>query len=405
MMQHQKFPLDEVADVIRGVTFSRSEGEMFESGGTVPVIRAGNVQDRLLLNQDLVWVPKGKVSKKQFIKKNDLVMCTSSGSAELVGKCARSEVDWFGSFGAFCAGIRAKEKVCDSGYLFHFLRSPSFKNWCRKSGGVNIKNIRKSELEEFEIPLPPLTEQRRIAAILDKADAIRRKRQQAIRLTEDVLCSVFLDMFGDPVTNPKGWELRSIENLLADKRNAIRTGPFGSQLKVSEFVEKGVPVLGIDNIVTNEFKWTKQRCLPFEKYEEFQRYQVFPDDVIVTIMGTTGRVVVAPQDLPECMSTKHLCVFTLDKSYADPVFIWGTLMFDQMVRNQAKVSGGGAIMEGWNLGIIKSLMVRVPPIKLQKQFRVVIEQIKKSKEAELKAANLENDLFNSLVQRAFRGDL
>ena len=250
-----------------------------------------------------------------------------------------------------------------------------------------------------------MTIQRRIAAILDKAESIRQKRQESIRLTEELLRSVFLDMFGDPVTNPKGWEKYPISELLVDKANALRTGPFGSQLKHSEFIAQGIPVLAIDNIVTNEFRWTEPRCLPCSKYEAFKRYQVLPRDVIVTIMGTTGRVAVAPDDLPECMSTKHLCVMTLNQDKADSSFIWATLVFDQLVRKQAALLSRGAIMEGWNIGIISNLLIRIPPIEEQRRFSQILHKAKAHRKLYENSEASTKALFNSLAQIAFKGEL
>ena len=105
--------------------------------------------------------------------------------------------------------------------------------------------------------------------------------------------------------------------------DANRSEPFGSQLKHAEFTEEGIPVLYIDNVVSNKFPWAKPRYITPEKYTSFLRCRVFPGDVIVTIMGTTGRVCAMPDDLPECMSTKRLCVFTLDRVRADPFIVGG----------------------------------------------------------------------------------
>jgi type I restriction enzyme S subunit len=290
-------------------------------------------------------------------------------------------------------------------YLFRFLLSKS--SFLESSGkGATVKGIRLEVLRELEVPLPPLKEQKRIAAILDKADHIRRKRQQTIKLADEFLRAVFLNMFGVSIVNSNGWDVKPIGDLLANKPNAARTGPFGSQLKHSEFVGKGVPVLGIDNIVTNHFRWTIPRCLPPKKFERFKRYRVFPEDLIITIMGTTGRVAVAPSDLPECMSTKHLCVLTLNRNKIDPVYLWATLLFDNKARSQAEKYGSGAIMEGWNMGIIKAINVRVPPLHNQLKFRKVVEC---SKHLAVKLKTFQQrdteQLFNSLTQRAFRGEL
>ena len=101
---------------------------------------------------------------------------------------------------------------------------------------ATISNLSLGQIKELEIPLPPLPEQKRIAAILDKADAIRRKRQQAIRLADDFLRAVFLDMFGDPVTNPKGWEVKSLAAITEDWRG-------GASIKPKDFTDIGFPVL------------------------------------------------------------------------------------------------------------------------------------------------------------------
>ena len=310
-----------------------------------------------------------------------------------------------GYIGSTIARLRPTDSdLIYSPFVGRFLQS-NFQLLNNRTTGATIPHVSKDFLTQLKIPLPNKKEQKRIVKIIDKADAIRRKRQQAIQLADEFLRSVFLDMFGDPVSNPKDWKIETISNLLSDRPNAIRTGPFGSQLKHLEFISEGVPVLGIDNIVTNEFRWTKPRCLPQDRFEDFQRYLVCPDDVIVTIMGTTGKVVVAPADLPKCMSTKHLCVMTLNKDLVDSVFLWATLLFDQVVRSQTKISGGGAIMEGWNMSIIKNLKIRIPPIDLQRKFRKIVEKIKQGSSNSQNFLNETEKLFSSLNQRAFRGEL
>jgi len=109
------------------------------------------------------------------------------------------------------------EKV-DSDYFYHLLGSDLLKRrFSALAAGAVVKNLNIDLVKGVEIPLPPLPEQKRIAAILDKADAIRRKRQQAIQLADDFLRAVFLDMFGDPVTNPKGWPVKPFGSLVINK--------------------------------------------------------------------------------------------------------------------------------------------------------------------------------------------
>jgi type I restriction enzyme S subunit len=291
-------------------------------------------------------------------------------------------------------------------YVFHFLFSAMGQGEILKDfRGATVGGISRGFVDRAVIPLPPLAEQKRIAAVLDKADALRTKRRQSLATLDSLLQSVFLDMFGDPVTNPKGWPIVTVESLLAQGDSRIRTGPFGSQLLHSEFVSEGVPVLGIENVVTNEFRWTEPRCLPQNKYRNFTRYRVFPGDVLITIMGTVGRVCVAPDDLPECMSTKHLCVLTLDHSKVMPSYVWAALLHDSSVRSQMRMAGKGAIMEGWNSTTIRNLRVKLPPVSLQREFAQVCEGFRRTNGTLLKHRETADTLFASLQSAAFAGTL
>jgi type I restriction enzyme, S subunit len=405
MIDVTSIPLGEIANVVRGVTFSKTEASSEPVAGSLPVLRAGNIQDSLLLDEDLVYVPRAKVNAKQLLRRGDIVICTSSGSADVVGKTALAERDWEGSFGAFCAGIRANPKKCDPRYLFYYLRSPIFRSWTLRSSGANIKNIRKSELDLFGVPLPPLSEQRRIAAILDKADGVRRKRERLVSRADDLLRSAFVHMVGFKNAEHPDWELFRIEDLAAPHKNSMRTGPFGSDLRHSEFVDGGIAVLGIDNAVQNNFAWDERRCITEEKFEKLKRYQVYPGDVIITIMGTTGRSAVVPDDIPKAITTKHLATISFNKLIVVPEFLSFAIHSDPLIIEQIERANKGAIMDGLNLGIIKSLEIHLPPIELQRKFAQLLKMVNKMKQYLGSNAGSGKALFLSLSQRAFRGDL
>ena len=140
-------------------------------------------------------------------------------------------------------------------------------------------SIRISDIRSEQIPLPPLTEQKRIAGILDAADALRAKRRESIAQLDTLLQSTFLDMFGDPIGNE--WEMATVADVADNEKGAIRTGPFGSQLLHSEFVDEGIRVLGIDNASANEFREGEPRFITPRKYEQLRRYTVRPGDVLI----------------------------------------------------------------------------------------------------------------------------
>lgn len=284
-------------------------------------------------------------------------------------------------------------------YLLHLLRaSTPFLE--RRATGATVKGIRSEVLESLPVPHSEYDEQRRIADVLDKADAVRRMRNEAIGLTEELLRSVFLEMVGPGASDYSKWPVRTVESLAARAPNAMRTGPFGSDLRHSEFVDEGIAVLGIDNAVQNRFAWRERRFITQAKYETLRRYTVYAGDVIVTIMGTTGRSAVVPDDIPTAITTKHLAAITLDPEKANPELVSQALFRHPEVLSQIAVANRGAIMSGLNLGLIKGLRVPVPPIGRQREFASATTRIRGL--AEKMSDGSEADvLFESLTARAF----
>lgn len=276
-------------------------------------------------------------------------------------------------------------------YLAAYLRSPAFLHWVTQQvDGAKMPRVSMKVFWDHELSLPTLDEQRQITDVLDRADRLRHMRQEAIRLADEFLRAAYLDLAQrNPARVP-------VESLLADVPNAARTGPFGSQLLVSEFTESGIPVLGIDNVVSNAFTWAAPRFISPEKYAELERYTVRPGDVMVTIMGTTGRVAIAPDDLPTCISTKHLCTLTLDRRRMLPTYLWACLRWDPEVRAQTRREAKGAIMEGWNMGIVKGLLVNSPPLNVQQKFEEIASRIKRMSSVHALAAKETDDLMASL---------
>lgn len=302
--------------------------------------------------------------------------------------------------------VRPHEGV-DGRYLFHLLRSPRFRQdgEARMTGSAGQQRVPAQFLRDYELPSPALSEQKRIAAILDKADVIRAKRQEALAQMNVLLRSAFDHMVGFRAPGYDSWQLRSIESLAAGRPNALRTGPFGSDLRHSEFTDSGVVVLGIDNAVQNRFAWAERRFISPEKYRKLERYRVLPGDVIITIMGTTGHSAVVPDDIPLAISTKHLATITLDPDQADPHFISFAIHSDSRLRRQIEAANKGAIMDGLNLTIIRNLKLHLPPLPLQQRFGDLVRWHGTRVEQAQDAAQNGDALYASLAQRAFRGEL
>lgn len=389
--------LGNLCEIVRGSSPRPKEDSRFY-GGSVPRLMVADVtRDGKYVTPRIDSLTKEGAALSRPMQKGDLVIAVSGNP----GLPAILETDACIHDGF--VGLRNLDKTRISvDYLYCYLIF--FKEQINnKAVGAIFKNLTTHQIADIEIPLPPLEEQRRIAAILDKADAVRRKRKEAIALTEELLRSAFLEMFGD--LSAKDWQMTTVEHIAASHKGSFRTGPFGSQLLHSEFVDEGIAVLGIDNAVQNQFSWGKPRFITEEKYKQLKRYTVHPGDVIITIMGTCGRCAIVPGDCPTAINTKHLCCISLDQTKCIPEFLHSYFLLHPQARQYLQKNAKGAIMDGLNMAIIKGLPVPAPPLDLQKKYKTLSSKIQNLKKQHTDSSNSQTELFNSLLQRAFRGEL
>lgn len=187
-----------ISTQIRGVSYSKSDVIANMQDGYLPVLRANNIQEQGLVLDDFVYVPESKISEKQRILAGDVIIAASSGSISLVGKAASAKENINAGFGAFCKILRPNTELVDPRYFANYFQTQKYRQIISNlAAGANINNLKNEHLDDLEIPLPPLSEQRRIAQILDKADELRQKRQQAIEKLDQLLQATFIDMFGD----------------------------------------------------------------------------------------------------------------------------------------------------------------------------------------------------------------
>lgn len=372
----------------------------------VPIIRLQNIRPNEFLSKDIKFIsPRkaGELSRHSYTP-GDLVISKLGdppGYACVVPSSAGS-----GVIVADVVRFRGDPGLVDHRYLSFYLNSYlGRQQFLQLSKGTTRTRVNLTNIKTIEIPLPPtLDEQKRIASVLGKADALHRQRQESLQLTEKLLQSVFVDMF---VRNPQAadWTPRRVEWMAKDVKGAMRTGPFGSQLLHSEFVDRGIAVLGIDNAVKNRFEWGQPRFITPEKYQSLKRYKVFPGDLIITIMGTLGRVAIVPDDIPESINTKHLCCITLDHEKCLPEFLHAAFLNHPDVLRQLGVRTKGAVMPGLNMGIIKDLELPLPSVELQRDFKRIVDLCMTSRAHLEDSGDAADDLFGSIQQRAFRGGL
>ena len=395
-MSWSSVKLGDTCDVIAGGTPKRSEPSYW--GGDIPWVKISDMlEGRISQTEETITRAGLRSSSAKLLRPGTLlvsIFATIGRTAVLDCEAATNQ--------AIVGVIPRQHGQFDERFLQYSLRRKT-QELQRQGRGVAQANINGSLLKATELPLPPLVEQKRIAEILDAADALRTKRREALAQLDTLLRSTFLDMFGDPVKS--GWTMLTVEAVASRQSGAIRTGPFGSQLLHSEFVDEGIRVLGIDNAVANEFREGEPRFITVQKYEQLRRYTVRPRDVLITIMGTCGRCAVVPDDICTAINTKHLCCITLDHGKCLPEFMHAYFLEHPIARRYLERSAKGAIMSGLNMKIIKALPIPAAPLDLQHRFAAIVQSVEQQK-AKQRAHLTELDtLFASLQSRAFRGDL
>ncbi len=293
--------------------------------------------------------------------------------------------------------IPKTEKI-SSDYLFWWLKShrAEIANLGR---GATFKEVSKKIVEDIEIPLPPLDEQRRIAEILDAADALRAKRREALAQLDALLQSTFLDMFGDPVTNPKGWRIEKSCNMFFEKPKIGTTRPASG---------KGVLVVRVGEVGDTAIRFDK--C---------SRVEIKNSD-LETLLLKEGDIVLARA----IGSKEQLGKASLFRGYKEPVVIdshvmrlrpnpsicnsrwFFSIISSQQGKKMLQQKGGAtAVQFNINAKQISDIDIPLPPLSLQRRFAAIVEGVERQK-ARMRAHGAELDaLFASLQSRAFNGEL
>lgn len=241
-----------------------------------------------------------------------------------------------------------------------------------------------------------MEEQRRIVAVLDRADGLRRKRRQAMEILDDLLRATFLHMFGDPITNPKGWKIEKLWEIL----DYITSGSRGW---AKYYSDTGDLFLRIQNVGKNQLLLDDICFVKAPKNAEANRTRVKPGDILLSITADIGRSAVIPEGLGEAYINQHLALVRLKKGF-NSLYISQFLCSEGSENQYNKYTKGG-VKAGLNFNDIKSLKIVLPPVDLQERFGEIVGRVEGIRERMEKSLAEMDNLFSSLLQRAFKGEL
>lgn len=379
-------PLGEVAEFINGRAFKPSD---WSSRG-VPIIRIQNLTNPTAFTNRF----EGAFDERHAVKDDDLLVSWSATLDVFV---------W--NRGAAVLNQHIFRAIPDSSqvsktYLFYALKSV-MDELRSKTHGATMKHLTKGPFERTLIPVPPLAEQRRIMKLLDEADELRKLRAQADRRTAVLIPALFHEMFGESTANQKRWPVRTLGELLVD-------GPQNGLYKHSSFYGDGFPILRIDAFYDGEVEdltmFKRLRATP----EEVERYGLRKHDIVINRVNSPeylGKSALIPALLEPTVFESNMMRFTVSTKLLEPGYLiqfLQTLGAKRHILSRAKHSINQSSI---NQEDVKCLPVPLPPLALQKEFASRVSEIHAMQAEQATSRRRLDDLFQSLLHRAFKGEL
>ncbi|MDL5053762.1 restriction endonuclease subunit S [Oscillatoria laete-virens NRMC-F 0139] len=337
-------------------------------------------------------VTKWAEKPKAWCKPGDVLVTVKGAGVGKANLAPREKV----AIGRQLMAIRPKPELIDQLFVF-WLVITQFSKLQADAQGATVPGLTRDDIESLQVPLPPLAEQKRIAAIAQKADRLRRTRRYALQLSDTYLRSVFLEMFGDPSTNPKRWAKSTVEEISTQVTDGEHTTPertlSGIKLLSARNIQNGYIEFktGLDYIPEYEYQRIKKRCNP----------EV--GDVLMSCSGSIGRVTTV--DIKEPFSLvrsvalikpNHVKIFS---KYLEHYL--RTDYSQYLINQSAHQSSQANIFTGQ----IKELPILLPPLPLQEKFAQIVQKFERLRTQQREAERQAEHLFQTLLHRAFRGEL
>lgn len=385
-------PIVALEDLAETIDYGHTASAIANPSGP-KFLRITDIQDGAV---DWTSVPfcvcEGKDERKYSLTSGDIVFArtgATTGKSFLIRDCPDRSV-----FASYLIRVRPNSRVLPE-YLAHYFQTRDY--WAyitRSSSGTGQPGVNASNLRRLPVPLPPLSEQKRIAAILDKADALRRKRRKAVAKLDTLLQSVFLEMFGDPETNPKKWEVSSLGTLFRQSPN------FGTMIPPK--VDGGSWLsLRVANIQNWALDLTDSKYVDLDP-QSIERHSVIDGDLLM------ARAIASQEHLGKCIVVypgtrkwafdSHLVRLRFDTDQVLPEYIRRVLMTPGgralFLRNTRK----STVQFNINTKEVSALSLPIPPIELQHRFETIIHRINKERAKQLSQLSGQEQLFSALQQ-------
>ena len=389
-------PLGQVAEFINGDRGKNypSEEDFVDAG--IPFINAGHLRMGEVDFSDMNHISESSFNRlgSGKTKHNDILYCLRGS----LGKTAIVRRNGNAAIASSLVIIRPSDN-CSVGYLYHFLTSPFGHAEVRKfDNGSSQPNLSANSVKSYLLPLPPLAEQRRIAEVLDRAEALRAKRRAALAQLDSLTQSLFLDLFGDPATNPKGFPRKPLASLVRGD-DTINYGV----VQPGDDFDEGVPLVRVGDLIEGKVRHSNLKRIAPSIEAAYKRSRLRGDEILVSCVGSIGVVALADESVKDFNIARAVARIRLAET-TDRVFMAAYLCTDFVQRyftSELRTVSQPTL----NIKQIAETTVVLPPIPLQREFARRVTAVEALRTAHRKSLAELDALFAALQDRAFRGEL
>lgn len=388
-LTYKKF--GDVASFSRGLTFAKGDVAI---GSSKKVLRSNNIDLQThTLNFDDVACLKEEfiIPNEKKLHKGDIFICMSNGSTQHLGKVAFIDKDMDYAFGGFMGVIHPDNTTIYPKYAFYACLSSEYRRFLASIiNGININNLKWSDLSNLQIPIPTLQEQERIVAELDLLTGIIDKQKQQLKELDTLAQSIFYDMFGNPQTDERGWNMEKLSSICVSISDGSHNPPKGG--KKSDYL-----MLSSKNIKDGVLSLEEPRYLSKDEFSlENKRTNVKKGDILLTIVGTIGRCCLFDSS-KNIVFQRSVAILKPNDTTNNLFLMYQMIMLRMVFENEAK----GVAQKGIYLRQLGNIMVIVPPKGLQDSFAQKIQAIESQKESINRSIAESQKLFDYTMDKYF----
>jgi len=398
-VKYPKIKLSELGKVITGDTPKTDDPENYN--GDIPFVTPADLTNQGVkyINETTVKVTEKGIKNGKLLPKNSVLVCCIGS----LGKMGIADADLITNQ-QINSIIFNEEKIFPKyGYYACSLLKPELE---KIAPSTTVKIVKKSLFEEMEIPVPPMTVQKNIAAVLDVAQSLIKKRKESIAKLDELVRAKFSQMFGDPINNPKKWEVKKLKNI-STKILSGTTPKGGSEV----YIEQGITFLRSQNVWKNRLDLDDVVYIDKETHIKMKKSSLEYRDILMTKTGrintensSLGRAAIFLGKNDSANINGHVYLIRLQKDIINEfiLFILTTNEYREYIRS---VCVGGIDKRQINKEHLEEFPIISPPIELQVQFTKLLTHVEKLKSEMRINLNELEDNFQSLFQQAFKGEL